>query len=185
MTYSGRGRPPGALARLQAAAEQLAEQVADQIRDCGRIRGDAERLADGAGGHWPEALRPVTAAEAAAAAVSCPACSGVMTDVIGLFLGEVDELLRRRVQAFRRAGTRLIASADAARRQARKKAAEADASRPPIGYVVRDGGGLAVGYGESLGAASADARARGHDGPGSPVPASPLQYEAAIAALEG
>ena len=185
MMYSGRGRPPGALARIRALPEELETMAAEHGRECSRIRSDAERLADGAGRPWPEELRAISAAAAASEPVPCSVCNATQTDPMGAFLDAVDALLRRRVVAFRRSATRLIAGAHAERQRAVREAAEADAGRAKVGYVVQDGGGQPVGYGESLGAASADARARGYGGPGSAVPATPAVYAAARAALEG
>ena len=127
-------------------------------RECSRIRADAERLADGAGGPWPEELRAISAAAAANEPVQCSVCDAVQTDPLGAWLDAVDGLFRRRVVAFRRSATRLIAGAHAERQRAIREAAEADALRASIGYVTRDPDGHPVGYGETMHEAARDAR---------------------------
>ena len=184
-SYSGRGRPQGALARIRALPEELETAAAAHGRECSRIRADAERLADGAGSPWPEELRAISAAAAANEPVQCSVCDAVQTDPLGAWLAAVDGLFRRRVVAYRRSATRLIAGAHAERQRAIKEAADADSLVAPIGYVTRDPDGLPVGYGETMHEAARDAMERGHTGPASAVPATPALYEAARDTLGG
>ena len=130
MGYSGRGRPLGALARLRGMPEELETMAADHGRECSRIRADAERLADGAGSPWPEELRAISAAAAANEPAKCSVCEAVQTDPLGAWLDAVDGLFRRRVVAFRRSATRLIAGAHAERQRAIRDAADADCQWP-------------------------------------------------------
>ena len=83
-------------------------------------------------------------------------------------------LLRVSLHALTRSGNGAIGAA-----------AEADASRAAVGYIVTDADGHPRGLGLTLHEAASDAEARGYDGPASTAPASPMQYQAAIAALEG
>ena len=127
-------------------------------------------------------FRPAAAANEPA---KCSVCEAVQTDPLGAWLDAVDGLFRRRVVAFRRSATRLIAGAHAERQRAIRDAADADGLLASIGYVTRDPGGHPVGFGETMHAAAVDAMERGHTGPAASSPATPAVYAAARAALEG
>ena len=183
-SYSGRGRPLGALARIRELPDELETMAAEHARECARARSEAERTAGEADG-WPDSLRPLTAATLAHESLVCPSCEAEIPGPLWGWLASVEAALGRRLLAFRRAGTRLVVSAAAARNEARKALTSGAAFTPPAGFVVRDGAGRARGLGRSLHDAARDARIRGFEHSGSAIPATEDEYVSALAALGG